>query len=170
MITNSKLLFLTIMISFLACKNENELWKVPIGYKNYKISLGDSYEEVSEKIGKLKLDVNSENSDNFNNYLRIPNQVEVENMKVNPIIFLRFNKDELVSFEIVYSIDEALNSIDFQKLIEELGKSELTMIEDLINNKRKSITNNKELWLRRIDVDTISGEHTKITYVTRAIP
>ena len=170
MITNSKFLLLILIISFLACKDENELWKVPIGYQNHEISLGDSFEEINGKIGKLKLDVNSENSDDFKNYLKIPNQIEVENLQINPIIFLRFNRDKLVRFETVYTIDETVNPIKFQTLIEKLGKNELSEIDELINMKRKSIANNKELWLRRIDIDTISGEYPKIKYRVQAIP
>lgn len=170
MITNSKILLLILTISFLACKNENELWKVPIGYQNHKISLGDSYEEINEKIGELKLDVNSENSDHFKNYLKIPSQIEIENLQINPIIFLRFNSDKLVRFETVYTIDETVNPVDFQALIKKMGKGELTEIEELVNMKRKSIANNEELWLRRIDVDTISGEYPKIRYRVQAIP
>lgn len=158
------------MISFLACKDENESWKVSIGYQNHEISLGDSFEETNGKIGKLKLDVNSENSDDVKNYLKILNQIEIENLQINPIIFLRFNRDKLVRFETVYTIDETINSINFQKLIEELGRNELTKIKELANMKRKSIANNKELWLRRLDIDTTSGEYPKIKYRVQAIP
>lgn len=158
------------MISFLACKNENELWKVQIGYQNYKISLGDSYEEINGKIGELKLDVNSENSDDFKNYIKVPNQIEIESLQINPIIFLRFNRNKLVRFEIVYTIDETVNPIKFQTIIENLGKDELSEIDELVNMKRKRIANNKKLWLRRIDIDTISGEYPKIRYRVQAIP
>ena len=156
------------MITFLACKNE--LWKIPIGYQNHEISLGDSCEEVNEKIGELKLDVNSENSDDSKNYVKIPSKIEIENLQITPIIFLRFNNDKLVRFETVYTIDETVNTINFQALIEKMGKGELTAIEELVNMKKKSITNNEELWLRRIDVDTISGEYPKIRYRVQAIP
>jgi len=159
-----------ILISVLACKNENELWKVPIGYQNHKISLGDSFEKTNGKIGNLKLDVNSDNSNDVKNYLKISNQIEVESLQINPIIFLRFNRDKLVGFETVYTIDGTVNSINFQTLIEKLGEDELSEIDELVNMKRKSITNNKELWLRRIDIDTTSGEYPKIRYRVQVIP
>ncbi|GMQ25747.1 hypothetical protein Aoki45_24290 [Algoriphagus sp. oki45] len=159
-----------MMISFLACKNESELWKVPIGYQNHEISLGDKYEEINGKIGKLKLDVNSDNSDDVKNYLKIPNEIKIENLQINPIIFLRFNGDELVRFETVYTIDEKVKPMNFQKIIEKLGEGELSEIDELVNMERKSIANNRELWLRRIDIDTISGEYPKIKYRVQVIP
>lgn len=170
MIVNFKFLLFVLMVSFLACKGEYESWKVPVGYQNYGISLGDSYEKISRQIGELKLDLNSENSHGFKNYLKFPNQIEVGGLQINPIIYLRFNADKLVVFEVVYTIDETINSIDFQKLIEQLGKSELTEIDELINFKKRSIVNNEELWLRKINIDTTLGEYPKVIYKVHAIP
>ena len=68
MITNYKFLLLILIISFLAC--ENETWNVPVGYQNHSISLGDSYQEVDEKIGQLQLDIDADNSDDFKYYLK----------------------------------------------------------------------------------------------------
>ena len=168
--TNCRFLLLIITISILACKAENELWKVSVGYQNHGISLGDGYQEINGKIGALKIDVNAENSEGIKNYLKTPGQIEIENLQIHPIIFLRFNRDELVRFEAVYTIDETTNFIDFQTLIEKLGKKELTGIGEFVNMERKNIVNNSELWLRRFDIDTISGEYPKIKYSVQAIP
>jgi hypothetical protein len=83
---------------------------------------------------------------------------------------LRFNEDELVLFHIIYTIDETEKEIDFETLIQLMSENELTEIKKLINQEKKSIGNNKELWLRRIDFDTISGSYPKIEYRVQAIP
>lgn len=152
------------------CRGENEQWKVSIGYQNHGISLGDNYKEVNDKIGDWKLDVNSDNNKDLKNYHIIPDQMEIGTLKLNPIIFLRFNKNKLVRFEIDYTIDETVRQIDYQSILDKLAKEELTEIDDLVKLNRKRIFSNNELWLRKIDIDSVSGAHPNIKYRVQALP
>lgn len=166
-----KLIFIYCIILFFACRNESNSWKIPIGYRTHNISLGDSFSQINKKIGALKFDVNADNNDIFKNYFVIEKKtIELENLTLNPICSLRFKNDKLVRFEVVYTINEPKKTIDFENLIKKIGLKELTQIEGLINKKKKSIANNKELWLRRIDIDSISGEYPKIRYRVQVIP
>lgn len=149
---------------------KNDLWKIPVGYQNHNISLGDSYLEIQEKLGNFKLDPNGQISDNFKEYFTIETPFQIENLKLNPIIFLKFNNDELVYFVTVYTIDETEKQINFETLIKNLSKKELTEIEGLLGSGKNSIVDNEDLWLRSIKIDTTSGVFPKIEYRVQAIP
>lgn len=158
-----------ITFSFIQCRSEGEVSRVPIGYQNHIIFLGDTFEEITDKIGPLKIDVNAKNTDNLKGYLKIPDQIVVDEFQINPLLFLKLNEDRLVKFQAIYMVDNVHTRVDYQKLLLELSKNELTIINSLLRLKNMSMVNSKEKWLRELEIDTVAGVFPKIKYTVQVI-
>ena len=146
---------------------------VPVGYQRLGIHLDEDYQDVYKKLGKLKVDVNGMNQNNLSvdDYLHIPDPIRLEGIDLNPILYLSFIDQKLISFTVSYTIDTPqLDLLKMETLLKKLSNNELPGLKDLLDSNRQNIQDHEHLYLKFYEVDTLEGYFNHIRYSIRAIP
>ena len=101
----------------------------------------------------------------------IPDQIQLNGITLNPILYFSFNDDSLINFTASYTID----NVDFENdkiegIIKQLTVFEISGAQELIIQNKNSFTNHEYLYGKSIKVDTSSQYFQTITYSIAAIP
>ena len=164
--------FLTLLCLFGAVSSCDSLGteKIPIGYQDHPLYLLDNYEKVSSHIDDLSIDHTSDNTEDMQSYFAIGKQVQIGALDLNPVTFVQFNRDQLIHFSTVYTIDETEQSVDFIALIEGLEAKELAPLRRDTEGNIQFTEGNSQTWVRDLSVDSTSSPYPKIRYLVKALP
>ena len=144
-----------------------------IGYKNSNICLSQSKSNIERKIGELIRNVNGIHQDDpsIKEYIQIPNQIQLDSIILNPILYFSFNNDKLIYFSANFMIDNIeFDNRETTNLITKLCSFEITGAKELIDNRKTNIQNNKLLYIKSLKIDTMPQQFKRINYSIAAIP
>ena len=163
------LFLLCLLVSILSCDSLGTE-KIPIGYQEHPLYLLDNYEKVSSHIDDLSIDHTADNTEDMKSYFAIGKQVQIGALDLNPVTFVQFNRDQLIHFSTVYTIDETEQSVDFIALIEGLEAKELAPLGRDTEGNLQFTEGNSQTWVRDLSVDSTSSPYPKIRYLVKALP
>jgi len=165
-----KIIYFFLFLSLLSCGSS----KVPIGYKNLNIHLGDKLEQIENKIGNLNEDPNgiSDLDSNLEDYYKIDDAIYIKGLEITPTINLTINPNYgLISFSITYIIGDAkYEDRSFEDIFNELARREIPGINELILINEISLVNHDKLYMKSYSTKKTSGIYPTIKYSIHAIP
>jgi len=162
-------MLLLILGNFISCLNDH----TSIGYKNSGIYLDQIKSAVEKELGSLKQDPNGLNQgiSSMEDYVLFPDQIKIDTVTLNPVLYFSFNDDRLIYFSASYTIDNVLfDNRDMPALLAKLSDHELRGIKELMTGSKTSRVNHEGLYSKSIRLDTIPQQFKTINYSIAAIP